>query len=87
MKLYIDAKSEINDNDLKEASNLIRNGELVIFPTETVYGIGANGLDAEACKKIFTAKGRVSDNPLILHVSNVDMIKTITKNITEIEKN
>lgn len=86
MKLYIDAKDKINDNALKEASNLIRNGELVIFPTETVYGIGANGLDAEACKKIFTAKGRVSDNPLILHVSNVHMIKTITKNITKIEK-
>ena len=55
-------------NVLEEAGRLIRQGELVIFPTETVYGIGANGLDTVACRAIYTAKGRPSDNPLILTV-------------------
>ena len=55
-------------NVLEEAGRLIRQGELVIFPTETVYGIGANGLDAVACRAIYAAKGRPSDNPLILTV-------------------
>lgn len=53
---------------LEEAGRIIRNGGLVVFPTETVYGIGANGLDADACRSIYTAKGRPSDNPLILTV-------------------
>ena len=51
------------------AANLIRNGELVAIPTETVYGLGANGLDEAAVAKIFEAKGRPQDNPLILHVA------------------
>lgn len=53
---------------LEEAGEIIRRGGLVVFPTETVYGIGANGLDADACRSIYTAKGRPSDNPLILTV-------------------
>lgn len=53
---------------LREAGRIIRCGGLVVFPTETVYGIGANGLDADACRSIYTAKGRPSDNPLILTV-------------------
>lgn len=53
---------------------MIRSGGLVAFPTETVYGLGANGLDAEACAKIYEAKGRPSDNPLILHVADRAMI-------------
>ena len=51
------------------AAELIRRGELVAIPTETVYGLGANGLDEEAVAKIFLAKGRPQDNPLILHVA------------------
>ncbi|MDR1048698.1 MAG: Sua5/YciO/YrdC/YwlC family protein, partial [Synergistaceae bacterium] len=51
------------------AAAALRDGELVVFPTETVYGLGANGLNPEAVKKIFAAKGRPADNPLILHVS------------------
>ena len=54
-------------NVLREAADILRNGGLVAFPTETVYGLGANGLDAEACKKIYEAKGRPSDNPLIFY--------------------
>jgi L-threonylcarbamoyladenylate synthase len=53
---------------IRFAATLIREGELVAFPTETVYGLGANGLSVEAIRKIFKAKGRPSDNPLILHV-------------------
>ena len=59
---------------LHEAGELIRRGEVVAFPTETVYGLGASGLDADACAKIYQAKGRPSDNPLILHVANRSMI-------------
>lgn len=57
-----------------EAGEIIRSGGLVAFPTETVYGLGANGLDADACAKIYEAKGRPSDNPLILHVADRAMI-------------
>lgn len=55
-------------NILNEASVLLNSGALVAFPTETVYGLGANAFDAEACRSIFLAKGRPSDNPLIVHV-------------------
>ena len=55
---------------LKRASELICQGEVVAFPTETVYGLGANAFDREAVAKIFVAKGRPSDNPLIVHVAD-----------------
>jgi L-threonylcarbamoyladenylate synthase len=60
---------EPTDAAVAEAAGLIEAGELVAFPTETVYGLGANALDAKAVKRIFEAKGRPSDNPLIVHVS------------------
>ena len=53
---------------LEEAGRIIRDGGIVVFPTETVYGIGANGLDADCCRSIYAAKGGPSDNPLILTV-------------------
>ncbi len=56
-------------NDLKVASKIILDGGLVVFPTETVYGLGGNGLLADAAKKIYAAKGRPSDNPLIIHIA------------------
>ena len=56
---------------LDEAVSLIKNGELVVFPTETVYGLGANAYDGEAVRKIFEAKGRPQDNPLIVHIASV----------------
>ena len=65
-----------------EAGRLIRAGELVAFPTETVYGLGANGLDAAACRKIYEAKGRPSDNPLILHVADRAMIDMIAADVS-----
>lgn len=63
--------------ELLSAGEIIKNGGLVVFPTETVYGLGADGLNEEAVKKIFKAKGRPSDNPLILHVSNIQMAEKI----------
>ncbi len=56
---------------LDRAAEILRSGGLVAFPTETVYGLGANALDAEAAKKIYAAKGRPSDNPLIIHIADV----------------
>lgn len=86
MANIMNMKNGIDIKNIKEAGNLIRNGELVIFPTETVYGIGANGLDAEAVKNIFIAKGRAQDNPLILHVSDFEMVDLIAHDINDLER-
>ena len=86
MAIIFDMKDKININEIEKASNLIKEGKLVLFPTETVYGIGADGLNEQAVKNIFIAKGRAQDNPLILHVSGFEMITRIAKNINEIEK-
>lgn len=86
MANIMDMKNDIDIKNIKEAGNFIRNGKLVIFPTETVYGIGANGLDAEAVKNIFIAKGRAQDNPLILHVSDFEMVDLIAHDINDLEK-
>ncbi|MBQ3423690.1 MAG: threonylcarbamoyl-AMP synthase, partial [Clostridia bacterium] len=59
----------VSDESLALGGELIRSGKLVAFPTETVYGLGADALDAEAVKAIFAAKGRPGDNPLIVHIS------------------
>ena len=56
--------------ELKEAARILREGGLVVFPTETVYGLGGNGLSAESSEKIYAAKGRPSNNPLIIHISS-----------------
>jgi len=85
MKKYFDLTESIKKQNIEEVANRIRKGGLVLFPTETVYGIGANGLDEQAVKKIFIAKGRKQDNPLILHISNMEMLEQIAKNITELE--
>ena len=69
MTLRLDAHS---DADLDRAAALLRDGGRVAFPTETVYGLGADGLDGAAVARIFEAKGRPSDNPLILHVASFD---------------
>ena len=62
---------------LKEAAEILKRGDLVAFPTETVYGLGANALDESAAKKIYAAKGRPSDNPLIAHISDLEMIEPL----------
>ena len=61
---------ERQERDLCHAAAILRDGGLVVFPTETVYGLGGNALDAQAAQKIYAAKGRPSDNPLIIHIAN-----------------
>lgn len=85
MKIF-DFKDNINKKDLKLIGSKLRNNELVVFPTETVYGVGANATNHEAVLKIFEAKRRQSDNPLIVHVKDHDMIDLICEEISEIER-
>lgn len=73
-----------NENSVKEAVRLLKSGEVVGMPTETVYGLGANALDENAVRKIFTAKGRPADNPLIVHISDLEMINPLVKEIPEL---
>lgn len=70
-----------NDEDIAFAAEIIRNGGVVGFPTETVYGLGGNALDASAAEKIFTAKGRPKDNPLIVHISGLSQWGPLVKEI------
>ena len=72
---------QIDENEMKEAAELIRKGELVAFPTETVYGLGADALHPEASKKIYAAKGRPSDNPLIVHICKFEELVSIAKEV------
>jgi len=67
----------VNEDDLRRAAVFLRAGRLVAFPTETVYGLGANALDAEAVGRIFTAKGRPATSPLIVHVDSVEMARNL----------
>lgn len=69
-KLFKISPADVSEQELDVAAELLRAGGLVAFPTETVYGLGANATDAEAAKKIYAAKGRPSDNPLIIHVAS-----------------
>lgn len=66
---------------LETAAELLREGKLVVFPTETVYGIGANALDADAVKGIFTAKGRPQDNPLIVHIAQLAQLEGLVRQV------
>ena len=74
---------EDNMGELKKGAEIIKGGNLVAFPTETVYGLGANGLDNKAVKKIFEAKGRPQDNPLILHISHIEEVKPLVDFISQ----
>lgn len=73
----------IDGEDLKHAAGIIKSGGIVAFPTETVYGLGANGLDTEAVEKIFKAKGRPADNPLILHVCALSQVESLVEEISD----
>ncbi len=76
----------IKEEELKEAAQILREGGLVAFPTETVYGLGANALDEEAAKKIYAAKGRPSDNPLIAHISSPEELEPLVLEIPDMAK-
>lgn len=69
--------------EIKQAAEIIKEGGLVAFPTETVYGLGADALNAEAVGKVYAAKGRPSDNPMIVHISSKDDVLKLTPKITE----
>ncbi|HWO78124.1 MAG TPA: L-threonylcarbamoyladenylate synthase [Bacillus sp. (in: firmicutes)] len=72
--------------EIRQAANFLREGEVIAFPTETVYGLGANATDSEAVKKIFEAKGRPSDNPLIVHIADPKQINELVDEVTPIGK-
>ena len=73
----------MNMDYIKEASEILRNGGLVAFPTETVYGLGGDATDKEASKKIYAAKGRPSDNPLIVHIAKFSQLEDISKDLPD----
>jgi L-threonylcarbamoyladenylate synthase len=85
MEKYFNFKDKINVKELEEVANNIRNGGIAIFPTETVYGIGTNGLIEDSVKKIYKIKKRPITKPINLLVSNFEMIEMIAKDISDIE--
>lgn len=85
MSIYLDLKNSCDFSKLKDVANAIKLGGIVLFPTETVYGLGTNGLDENAVKKIFLAKGRDFKNPINLLISNMDMVNLVAKDISELE--
>ena len=74
---------KLQHGELSEAARILRDGGLVAFPTETVYGLGANALEASASKKIYEAKGRPSDNPLIVHICRTEDMEVLAREIPE----
>ncbi len=77
----IDARADAREveGSIEQAARLIRAGQLVAFPTETVYGLGANALDAAAVERIYAAKGRPASSPLIVHVSSIEMARELAR--------
>ncbi len=78
--------TEVDENnvDIKEIAKLLQEGKVIAFPTETVYGLGANALDTKAVKNIFIAKGRPSDNPLIVHISTLEQLYPLVDHVNEL---
>ena len=81
--IWADMRDGINSSLIETAGRIILDGGLVAFPTETVYGLGANALDPEASAKIYSAKGRPSDNPLIVHIDQPDSLDRIVRSVPE----
>lgn len=75
---------KLNNDVIETAGKILRNGGLVAFPTETVYGLGADALNEKAAEKIYAAKGRPSDNPLIIHITNMQDLEKIAEIIPEV---
>lgn len=74
---------DFRDEELQEACSILQKGGLVAFPTETVYGLGGDALRQEASAKIYMAKGRPSDNPLIVHIADMDSLRDVADNVSE----
>ncbi|MGN1266468.1 MAG: L-threonylcarbamoyladenylate synthase, partial [Dorea sp.] len=77
-------EEQLNSEVIKTAGEILKNGGLVAFPTETVYGLGADALNKEASKKTYASKGRPSDNPLIVHITNMEALEEIVEVIPEV---
>lgn len=78
---WLSLSKELHEASISEAIALLKAGEVVAFPTETVYGLGADARNAEAIEKVFEAKGRPSDNPLIVHIANVNQLTDLVADI------
>ena len=74
-------EEKIDKEGIERAGEILKNGGLVAFPTETVYGLGGNALDPQASMKIYAAKGRPSDNPLIIHIADMESLDKIVREI------
>ncbi len=85
MTKYIKEK-DIDDNIMIEISNAIKDGKIIVFKTDTVYGIGTNVFDKEACKKVYEIKGRPMQKPLCVLISDLSMLKKMVDCISPIEK-
>ena len=85
-KIYKITDPQQQSYELKDAAQFIKSGELVAFPTETVYGLGANAHDGQAVKKIIAAKGRPQDNPLIVHITEIEELYPLVREVTESAK-
>ena len=79
-------EEQIDETKIEEIANAIKEGKLIIFPTDTVYGIGTNAYNEEACKKIYEIKGRPSCKPLIILISDISMIEDLVENISPTEQ-
>lgn len=85
MQNYLDFREKINYEKIKEVAKCIKQGGIAVFPTETVYGIGVNGLNENAIKKLYEVKQRPEKKPISLLVNSLDMINEIAKDITTVE--
>ena len=83
--MYLDFKNKTDYTKLKEPAKINKEGGIVIFPTETVYGIGTNGLNEKAVQQLYEVKQRPLNKPISLLVNSIDMIEEIAKDITDIE--
>ena len=79
--IIADMTNQIDEKEMAQAGKILKEGGLVAFPTETVYGLGANALDEEAAKKTYAAKGRPSDNPLIVHIARLEDLGAIVESV------
>ena len=81
MTVVINMRDGLDERKIKVAGRFILEGKLVAFPTETVYGLGADALNEKAVRRIFEAKGRPADNPLIVHIADFNDLKKLAREI------
>lgn len=79
-------EKDINSEVILEVSRALKEGKLVVFPTDTVYGIGTNAYDGEACERIYEVKGRPMYKPLVVLISDLEMLKDMVEEINEVEQ-